>query len=443
MANLIQNFVSSLKKPKVGFGSSVSSAIQNFSQKPVTPAYQAPAQTALTPKMGPTSYPSASPGATTANKTVISPAGKSSNTSLNTPAAQGYMSSVAGSSASASPVPTIQQTTPETPTSSTKADYLAAYKNYIDSLNESADIKQAKTAYNDYVANINKSVAGKSGQGRGIPLELVRGEQRRLLEQTQPEAERLQNEIGIAQTGAESAQAVAKAGVDLYGNLLTQEGEAEKTAYQREQDKVKQAFDEKKLQQDKEQNDRKFEEDKRQYGLDYALKAKEVAISQQKANQDNPNSAAAISANDTAAAGSINLINTLLNNPKLSSLTGSIDQLKPGILMSSDTKVAKNQFQQLKGILALENRSKLKGQGAVSDFEGKTLESAASALSRNLSDAEFINQLKQVKGSIATSHGLPTTILVRDPRTGESQTLQSDSAGIAQAVKDGLLVTYQ
>lgn len=58
--------------------------------------------------------------------------------------------------------------------------------------------------------------------------------------------------------------------------------------------------------------------------------------------------------------------------------------------------MTKNYYDQLKGLLSLENRQKLKGSGAISDFEAKTLDQAASALGRNLSETQFRNILDNI-----------------------------------------------
>ncbi len=201
--------------------------------------------------------------------------------------------------------------------------------------------------------------------------------------------------------------------------------------------------DERKLAQDKLEADRKFEEDKRQFGMQYALDEKKYSLDALKAAAEDPNSPVNLSAKTEEAASGMNLINVLLQSKDLGSITGSVEQYRPSLLLNSGANIAKNQFDQIKGMLALANRAKLKGQGAVSDFEGKVLDRAASSLGRNLSEAEFRNQLKQIRGSIATSHGLPADILVTDPKTNESQTVSADSASIAQMVKDGLLISYQ
>ena len=62
-----------------------------------------------------------------------------------------------------------------------------------------------------------------------------------------------------------------------------------------------------------------------------------------------------------------------------------------------------NEYNQLKGILALENRNLLKGSGAISDYEAKTLERAASALGRNLDNESFKTLLTDLKTELSNA----------------------------------------
>lgn len=98
--------------------------------------------------------------------------------------------------------------------------YIDAYKKYIDAQTNNEDVKNAKTAYNDFITEQAKSIAGQEGRGFGVPLSLVRGTQAKLKAQTDPEAQRLQNAIGIAQTGQTNMISGAKSGADLEKNLL-------------------------------------------------------------------------------------------------------------------------------------------------------------------------------------------------------------------------------
>lgn len=91
----------------------------------------------------------------------------------------------------------------------------------------------------------------------------------------------------------------------------------------------------------------------------------------------------------------ISTIDELAANPKLKNILGPIDQAIGGVFGQAAT--AKNLYNQLTGILALEGRNKLKGSGAISDFEFKVLKEAQSALGRNLNEEEFKKQLAKVR----------------------------------------------
>lgn len=103
-----------------------------------------------------------------------------------------------------------------------------------------------------------------------------------------------------------------------------------------------------------------------------------------------------------AKQGLVSVVDELLgrdNKP----ITGALQlgALVPG----SDAQRTKNLYEQLKGMLSLENRAQLKGSGAISDFEAKTLEQAASALGRNLSSEDFAAELMKIKQVLQGANG--------------------------------------
>lgn len=81
----------------------------------------------------------------------------------------------------------------------------------------------------------------------------------------------------------------------------------------------------------------------------------------------------------------------------------------------TDAQKTKNLYDQVKGMLSLENRNLLKGSGAISDFESKTLEKAASSLGRNLSDKDFKATLQDLKVDLTIGKmmkdGIPNDII--------------------------------
>lgn len=362
------------------------------------------------------------------------------------------------------PIGGTTPTAPSNPTSTPTAPQ-SPYLKYLNSLFDPSQLKSASEAS----INANKRLANIQNRNETQQLEGRVNYEKALDESGGLRSGAIQTAGGIQRrASAESAYgaleesaAARTAGVykDVYDQMLGAGKtvfEAETAAAKAEQDQENKqrefgqkdtqiAQDAEKLKQDAEKlrfdqefAQKKFEEDKRQFGLEYALKKQEL-------NQKASEASATATGKDAEALGSMNLINTLIDNPNVDAIFGAIQGgLKLGNLdPRSNVQLARNQFNQVKGALALENRAKLKGQGAVSDFEGRTLESAASALGRNLGDAEGIRQLRQVRGAIATSHGLSADVLIYDPETKQSQTLLSDSAGIAKAIQDGLIVEYK
>lgn len=100
-----------------------------------------------------------------------------------------------------------------------------------------------------------------------------------------------------------------------------------------------------------------------------------------------------------AAQDTISVIDDLLSDSHLNAITG-IGQ-NPFNALGLTNQATINKYNQLKGMLALQNRSQLKGSGAISDFEFKVLGEASSALSRNLSNAEFKKELQNLRDKLA------------------------------------------
>lgn len=139
--------------------------------------------------------------------------------------------------------------------------------------------------------------------------------------------------------------------------------------------------------------------------------------------------------------GLLSLVDSIIESPYREQVFGVKNPLTywtPG----SNEQMVKNQVKQLKGNLSLENREKLKGSGAVSDFEFRVLAQSASALDKNLSDEDSLKELKKVRGVMSTAAGLPATVQIKDPLTGEVQVIEATREGIDQAIIDGLLVEY-
>ncbi len=146
----------------------------------------------------------------------INPPVSNTNTVTGAQGAQGSQGSGVANTVinGGSAAPTSGYTSPD------RQAYIDAYKKYIEAQTNNEDVRNAKTAYNDFITEQSKAIAGQEGRGLGIPLSIVRGTQEKLKRQTDPEAQRLQNAIGIAQTGQTNLVGARKSGVDLEKNLL-------------------------------------------------------------------------------------------------------------------------------------------------------------------------------------------------------------------------------
>ncbi len=153
--------------------------------------------------------------------------------------------------------------------------------------------------------------------------------------------------------------------------------------------------------------------------------------------------------------GAYSLATDILNSNNIPWITKG-STLNPFTYMSGNISYTANQAKQLSGFLALDNRTKLKGSGAVSDFEAKTLAQAASSLGiadgsgwfdvggrSNLDSLSFKRELKKVAGVMLTATGQATTVRVTDPNTGQSSLISANREGIDNAIADGLTVEYQ
>lgn len=158
-------------------------------------------------------------------------------------------------------------------------------------------------------------------------------------------------------------------------------------------------------------------------------KKSEVILAMAKAGINVPNS-------NSDALQAYSLANEL-SNMNTDALTGA-GQFFPSVTNAA----AYNKYEQLKAVLSLENRAKLKGSGAISDFESRTLESASSALGRNLSNEQFKAELSKVKGVLGSAAGLSVPVTITDPKTGEAKPGVASREEINSALSQGFTVEY-
>lgn len=147
---------------------------------------------------------------------------------------------------------------------------------------------------------------------------------------------------------------------------------------------------------------------------DAARSARQIALDDPRAiaaTQPKPLTPAQISAADKAKAAAedkakgdqesvatrdeiIRLANEIKTSGRLNANVGVVDEWLPTV--RGDSKDFQRKVERLRDLLSLEARSKLKGQGAVSDFEGRMLANSQSALSRGTDEGSFISELDRI-----------------------------------------------
>ena len=121
------------------------------------------------------------------------------------------------------PIPTSTNTSPPTPSATD-----TAFAEYIKSLQPNADVTAAKTAYSNFTNDTNLESNKIGNQNAEIPFSIVNGQQQQLRDRAAITANRLQNNIGIAQDSATAISTAAKAKADYEQGKATATSETNK-----------------------------------------------------------------------------------------------------------------------------------------------------------------------------------------------------------------------
>jgi len=182
--------------------------------------------------------------------------------------------------------------------------------------------------------------------------------------------------------------------------------------------------------------EKKFEEDKRQFGLKYAQDNKKLAQDAAKKTIE------AVEMQKKATSEAINnyAIAKELSGLNTDAITGAGQAF--GINAFTNAKEMAL-YDQIKGILSVNSREKLKGQGAISEFEAATLEKSASAFNRYLSNEDFKTELNRIKGTFANMAGLDADVVIYDDKNNPVDEGQLNREEINSAISQGYTVKYK
>ena len=149
-------------------------------------------------------------------------------------------------------------------------------------------------------------------------------------------------------------------------------------------------------------------------------------------------------------ASTIGLLSSILSSDQLSRISGS----RPGRFLSgagfTGTAGIRGQLQQVEALTSLEGREKLKGSGAISDFEANMLAESANSLNAAIqddgqiamSDKEVAQNLKNMKGILQLKAGLTMSAIITNPATGESIQANLTSKDAQELWESGSLIDF-
>jgi len=107
-----------------------------------------------------------------------------------------------------------QQTIPTTTPVESEADKY--FKMYLESIGITPEEEALQKQLSNIITGADLGVAGLEGQGRGIPLSLVRGQQEKLLRQAAIQAQPLQKQLELLQAQRQVKAEMAKAASEYY-----------------------------------------------------------------------------------------------------------------------------------------------------------------------------------------------------------------------------------
>jgi hypothetical protein len=277
-----------------------------------------------------------------------------------------------------------------------------AYKKYQDSLTMSPEEIDAQTKLN--ALNASAAQAYSNTEGQAIPLEFITGQKAALQRSQAALSVPLESQLSLAQAKRQMAMTSSKAAL---------EREQAKVDASREVSKPISLASGASLVDPKtgkviSTNTAKIDTESNPDRLLTITEAKTLGVpfGTTAAQAFGVTPGKSVGQSDTSKSISSVIDQLLATDTKAISGIPSITSFIPG----TDAQKTKNLYNQLKGMLSLENRTQLKGSGAISDFEAKILEKAASSLGTNLSDKDFVETLNQLKKDLSSNDTSTTNL---------------------------------
>jgi hypothetical protein len=272
------------------------------------------------------------------------------------------------------------------------------------------------------ISSTRLGIAGIEGQGRGIPLELLRGQQAKLEQQAVLLSEPLERKLARMQAARTSSLEASRFAVERADTAVERERTAAGTARTEAESTRRfgveqagaaesRATTAKSVAETQRMNDlnyrlseKGFEENKRQFGLNYAQGARRIAIDEAKAALD-----AAPAGKATQKLETLSLARELRKADavgKGSAVGASVAKFVPfgqSLGLQGNRSAFENRVNTLKSNLTLDNLKLLKG--TMSDKDLMFLNSVGSSLTTDMQEKEFDKELDKIITKLETATG--------------------------------------
>lgn len=179
--------------------------------------------------------------------------------------------------------------------------------------------------------------------------------------------------------------------------------------------------------------------EKERIGLDREISTAKLQAEADKAAGSND-------ASKQTRTNAIELVNNILGSD-YNSVVGAPNIFTARTPMNAATR---NQINQLRNILALDAREKLKGSGQISDYESRILMNSTTDLGNEgwfsaskLGQKDFEQTLKKTRGVLTVMNGGTINVTIKDPQTGQIQRGPVNREGLNMAAERRMTILYE
>jgi hypothetical protein len=281
------------------------------------------------------------------------------------------------------------------------------------------ELDRKTQALDDYLKSLQiksvESTVKRTAEGQGALRSMV--DQQNQQQQVQGERDQTYQGIGPRAPGQEAKlpgsplspefmqrtpeQFVEKSGIKAYGDIP---GVKEFLAGEETRSTLDAAA--RKAQAEAEYKRQKDYEERRRWGATYGQSERKIGLDEKRLDLERTKAAEKVApvdeAKKTSAENVIGLTDEIAADPAFA--VGLNPMRLAGVVTGTKTKGFNARVDRLKGALQLDIAGKLKGQGQISDKERQMLREAATILSTDLNEEDFMTEINRIRSTLGAKH---------------------------------------